>query len=417
MTNIGSDVKEPMIEAVGMTSRHRPKVLVIARNFPNPKLPTLGIWTERLVRASMAFAEPVVVAPVPWFPRFAAFGAFRQFGSVPRERTDAGLHIHHPRMPVGPGMWLHAYEHRLWEPLLRRLCDRLHERHEFQLIHAHFIYPEGVIAARLGQRYGIPVVTTEQAPWIHWFDAQPRVGRLVRQALPALGLVTAVSQSLAENIVRASGIDRDKVQVVHNAVDGDVFVRREPDESWDPNEIIFVGVVRHVKGLDVLVDAISRLLPRRPDLRLRVVGNPYYRAYRRDEQAVRQRIAELGIEKHVVFMGQAAPSEVAQAMRRSAVLVVPSRRETFSAVTVEALACGTPVVATRCGGPEEILSPETGRLVPVEDPAALAAGIEEVLQTRNNFDPSALRAYALSRFGKAAVGKRIGEVYGRVLRS
>jgi glycosyltransferase involved in cell wall biosynthesis len=95
--------------------------------------------------------------------------------------------------------------------------------------------------------------------------------------------------------------------------------------------------------------------------------------------------------------------------------VVSSRRESFSAVAVEALACGTPVVATRCGGPEEILTQETGVLVPPEDPEALAAGIDEVLSRRDEFEAQVLRARALEISGPPAVRRRIEELYRDVL--
>jgi glycosyltransferase involved in cell wall biosynthesis len=103
---------------------------------------------------------------------------------------------------------------------------------------------------------------------------------------------------------------------------------------------------------------------------------------------------------------------VAALMRRSALLVVPSRRETFSLVTAEALASGTPVVATRCGGPEEILTPETGELTDVDDPYALAAAIQTALG--RSYDRQALRDYSVGRFGMAASSERLGRLYGRV---
>jgi glycosyltransferase involved in cell wall biosynthesis len=93
-------------------------------------------------------------------------------------------------------------------------------------------------------------------------------------------------------------------------------------------------------------------------------------------------------------------------------LVVPSRRETFSLVTAEALASGTPVVATRCGGPEEILTDETGQLTDVDDAAALAIAIESTLN--RSYDRAALRRYAVDRFGSSAAAERLGRLYERV---
>jgi len=131
----------------------------------------------------------------------------------------------------------------------------------------------------------------------------------------------------------------------------------------------------------------------------------------------RQLVDALGLRPHVHFEGLASPSQVAARMRQSALLVVPSRRESFSAVAAEALACGTPVVATRCGGPEDIVTADTGRLVAVDDPEALARGIDDVLAARSSFDPEALRRSAVSRFGRAAALARLRELYERGLAS
>jgi glycosyltransferase involved in cell wall biosynthesis len=157
---------------------------------------------------------------------------------------------------------------------------------------------------------------------------------------------------------------------------------------------------------------MGHLLPEMPDLHLSVAGGAFYRAYERDAAEVRQLVDALGLSSRVRFLGEVAPNDVATLMRQSALLVVPSRRETFSLVTAEALASGTPVVATRCGGPEEILTEETGQLADVDDPAALAIAIESALS--RSYDRAALRRYAVDRFGSAAAAERLGRLYERV---
>lgn len=396
-----------------MINGGKPRVLVLARNYPNPLMPTLGLWTERLVRASTESADPTVISPVPWSPPGAP-EAFSRFRRVPRARSEDGIPVHHPRVFTGPGYLLHRFDARLWYPQLRRVADRLHRSRPFDLIHAHFIYPEGVIAARLGRRYGIPVVTTEQAPWNPWLADYPSVGRQVERALHGITTVTAVSDSHRRNILAAAPVAADRVEVLYNVVDETTFTP-DPDVPRQADRILFVGVVRRVKGLDVLVRALGQLARTHPTLSLDVIGGAFYRGYQRDEAEVRQLARDIGLEQRVRFLGAAPPPEVAKAMRSSALLAVPSRSETFSAVTAEALACGTPVVATRCGGPEEILTDATGVLVAPEDPGALAAGITDVLARRSAFDGAALRRSVVSRYGKAAAAARLERLYRGVL--
>src|SRR5262249_6933036 len=123
----------------------------------------------------------------------------------------------------------------------------------------------------------------------------------------------------------------------------------------------------------------------------------------------------LGLNGRVEFAGRQPLAALVAAMQESALLVLPSRAESLGMVLVEALACGTPVVATRCGGPEDIVTDEVGELVPPEDPEALADGISRVLVRRGSFDPAALRKHALERFGHESVVGRIADVYQAVL--
>ena len=92
-----------------------------------------------------------------------------------------------------------------------------------------------------------------------------------------------------------------------------------------------------------------------------------------------------------------------------------SRCESFGSVILEALASGTAIVATRSGGPEDIVTEEVGRVVPVDDPAALAVALEQVLEERSRFEPSRLRAYALERFSWDRVAVEYLDIYRQAI--
>lgn len=397
-----------------MSGAARPRVLVLARNHPNNVLPTLGLWTKRLVQASLAVADPTVVAPVPYAPPGMPIEAYARYRRVLRQRNYDGVTVHHPRVPAGPGVLLLSFDSYLAYPVVRRLADRLHRERPFDLIHAHFIYPEGVMGARLGKRFGIPVVTTEQSIWEPALKRLPRVRQQVIEALPHIRMVTTVSDAVRRSFVAAVG-DRVPIEILPNVVDGDAFPAPAAGEPWDPDQILFVGLVRRVKGLDVLVQAMDRMRERRPQARLVVLGGTFYPGHEQDWREIQQLVQELNLHSTIHFAGQASPTEVAAAMRRSALLVLPSRREAFPAVLIEALASGTPVVATRCGGPEEVVTPEVGRLVPPEEPDALATAIDQMLTLRPTIDRARLREYALSRYGVEAVARRFAAIYGEVL--
>jgi len=157
------------------------------------------------------------------------------------------------------------------------------------------------------------------------------------------------------------------------------------------------------------------LADRGRELKLVLVGESFYASYRREYERLRQMAADLGLGARVEFAGKKLGAELVRYMQDSALLVLPSRRESLGTVLVEALACGTPVVATRCGGPEDIVNDQVGVLVPPEDPEALARGIEHLLERRASYDPNRLRAYALENFGVEAVARQLASLYREAL--
>src|SRR5207253_1626315 len=110
----------------------------------------------------------------------------------------------------------------------------------------------------------------------------------------------------------------------------------------------------------------------------------------------------------------ADPPAVAEAMRRCAFVVISSARETFCSVAAESLACGTPLILTRCGGPEEFVTPADGVMVEPDDPAALAEGIMQAMWRRDSFDANDMSRRIVSRFGRGAWREQALAMYERV---
>jgi glycosyltransferase involved in cell wall biosynthesis len=392
----------------------KPRVLVVAREYPTVAAPTRGLWARRIVHASTAVADPTVIVPTSWVPPGMPFTWLAKLRDIPSQTRDADVDVYFPRVFGSVGYLTHGFDADLAYPPVKRLADSLHERAPFDLIHAHFIYPEGVIAAWLGARYGIPVLTTEHSFWLPWLRDEARAGRLVDQALPGIRLVTTVSESL-RGAVGDYLQGRVATAILPNVVDDAIFTRRETGEPRDRNQMLFVGLVRRVKGLDVLTRAFRTLADAYPALHLLVIGSAYRRAYQREVDEALGLIQQLGLSSRTRFVANAPADVVACAMRQSGIVVIPSRRETFCSVAAEALASGTPVVVTRCGGPEEFVTAADGLLVANEDPAALADGIVTTLARLDEFDGPAMRERIVDRFGMAAVSARIGEIYAGLL--
>lgn len=396
-----------------LTRSKRLHVLVLARAYPNVALPGQGLWVARLVKALLPFADPIVVSSIPWTPPAVPLGEWRRLRGVPRQATYENVSVLYPRVLGGVLHRTHGLDARLALPTVQRLARRLHAERRIDLIHAHMIYPDGVIAAKIGRSLGVPVVTTEHANWKPWLDAEPAVRAQVLEVLPWIRIVTAVSESTRQTLYAVAGTSL-RAMLMPNVLDEAAFPAPGV-ESRVPGRVLFVGAVRHVKGLDILVRAIALLRSDRSEVHLRVIGSTLSPSHRRDEERVRKLVTSLGLDAHITFAGYQDAAHVSAEMRQATVVAVPSRRESFSAVTIEALASGTPVVATRCGGPEELLDDHVGRLVAVEDPVAMAASLAEVLLSPGLFDPRALRARVIPRFGLAASTERLRELYSLAL--
>lgn len=389
----------------------RLRVLVLSRNYPNDVLPLLGIWVDRMVRFATATLDMMVVAPVPYCPPLPFLSEnYRRFRRVRRLRTEQGLTVYHPPFIVPAGSRLLALEGLGYLACIRRLVRRIRRNFPFDLIHAHFTYPDGWAAVRLGRQLGVPVIITEQAMWGPAMDAHPTVRSQAVWAARNCAYHIAISTALRASIVRYAG-ESSRLRVIPDGVDGSVFTLPPAGRPYLPSQILFVGNIRHVKGVDILLRAMPLVAVRRPDARLILIGESFYASYRAEYQRMKDLAAELGISDRVDFAGGKTDEEVVSFMQQSAVLVLPSRRESLGMVLAEALACGTPVVATRSGGPQDIVTPDVGILVPPEDPAALADGILQVLERRPGYQAEQLRAHALAGFGLESVHRRVAELY------
>jgi len=393
-----------------MTRASSLRVLVLSRSYPNDVFPTLGLWVEQPTVRLGRRHDVRVVSPVPWCPPLPQVGPlvqYARFRRVLRHEVRGGVVVERPRFLVGPGSSTYMAEARSMARAVESAVERMHAERPFDLIHAHFVYPEGVVAHRLARKLGVPFLITEHAPWTGWLD-RPGVARQAIPAAKAAALLMPVSTSVERTIRAYAGVG-PRTRVVPVPVDGELF--RPTGSPRDPDRVLFVGFVNYVKGIDSLLRAMRHLVDRGSSARLVLVGGAHYRNTLRQQRELERLATDLALDGRVTFAGRKPPAEVARLMAESALVVLPSRAESFGAVLVEALACGTPVLATRCGGPEDIVDDEVGMLVPPGDLRALADGIAQMLASRDRYSPALLRERALSRFAGDVVASQVSAAY------
>src|SRR5690242_14797674 len=201
------------------------RILTFSSLFPNPDQPGHGLFVAERLRHLLASGkiEAQIIAPVPRFPsRSRIFGRYARFASVPRKSSWQGRQVLHPRYPIlpGPGWYLTPF---LMAQALRPLVARvLRGGRGFDLIDAHYYYPDGVAAALLGSWLGKPVVITARGTDVTLIPAHALARRWILWAARHSAASIAVSASLKARMVEI-GIDPDKITVLRNGVDLDRF--------------------------------------------------------------------------------------------------------------------------------------------------------------------------------------------------
>jgi glycosyltransferase involved in cell wall biosynthesis len=241
----------------------RLKILCLARNYPNAVLPNLGLWVERLVRHTAGACQARVIAPVPYCPPLPGLSEYSRFRRVPLRSESQGIVVHHPRLLVGPGRSLYGLEALSYYFAVGRLVARMRSEFPFDVIHAHFSYPDGVAAAWLGRRYGVPVVVTEHAPWRPWMDVHRWVRRQTLAVQRDIDCYLAVSRSVRDTMAHFTGTT-ERIRIVPVGVEPSMFTPGAAGER-DPNQILFVGFLNYNKGVDVLFRSMPALWRRRPE--------------------------------------------------------------------------------------------------------------------------------------------------------
>lgn len=353
-------------------------ILSITTLYPNAEQPTFGVFVENRLRrvAALEGVRLRVVAPVPWFPsRSERFGMYARYARVPRVEERAGIQITHPRYLAIPKVGMTAAPALLYAALLRHVSRSILPHFDLDLIDAHYFYPDGVAAALLARRLGKPLVITARGTDLNLLPQWRRVGSMIRWAAARADACITVSAALRDALT-GLGVDRGKVHVLRNGVDLEVFQpvdQAAARRAWgvDGPAIASVGHLIERKGHDLVIGA----LPALPGVRLLIAGEGPERG------RLEQLAARLHVADRVRFAGAVPHEQLAGLYSAADALVLASSREGWPNVVLEAMACGTPVVATRIWGtPEIVTHPDAGLLIDERTPQAVAAEVRRVLE-------------------------------------
>jgi len=360
-----------------------PKLLVLSSLFPSKKRPNAGVFIrERMFRVGQQLPI-IVVSPVPWFPLQGVIRYWRpHFRPQPdKYEVQQGMQVYFPRFLSIPGLF------KSWDGFfmaLGSLPTLIKHRNEFNIIDAHFAYPDGYAATLLGKWLKIPVTITLRGTEVPLAKMHGRKIRMIK-AINNATRVFSVADSLKQ-FVGSLGADTRNIQVVGNGVDINKFYlldrvkqREELAIPVDAKVLISVGGLVERKGFHRVLDVLPELVKHYPNLQYLIVGGESAEGNIK-EQLVRQ-VKDLKLENNVRFLGTLNSEELKKPLSTADIFVLATANEGWANVFLEAMACDLPVVTTDVGGNREVVNNATlGVVVPFADKQALLSALQEALE-------------------------------------
>jgi glycosyltransferase involved in cell wall biosynthesis len=355
-------------------SERRLRVLCISELFPNPVLPALGIFVERQTFHLQPYCDNIVVAPVRVFPHLQLWKHLRrptQFGKewrrwrsdlarIPARGDINGLPVYYPRYTSLPKQIFHGLWGFFAYVFVRKQLIALHRKQPFDLIHAHYASPCGVIAL-LAQRWmKVPVVVSIHGADVTYTAKQQPIGAaVIAWVFRHVDVIIANSAWTADQVVRYGG-DPRSVQIVRyggrpdpaavaRLTGGDNASQIEDHAQNRAARLLSIGNLFPSKGQAYVLHAMRRLLDLGYALEYVIVGEGFER------KNLERTVRELGLEGCVRFEGYKPHSAVWDYFAACDIFVLPSWIEGFGMVYIEALAMGKPVIGCEgTGGPEDL---------------------------------------------------------------
>lgn len=379
----------------------RLRVLTFTTLYPNAEKPNHGVFVENRLRQTLARHEmsATVLAPVPFFPLgWEMFGQYGRFARVPEQETRHGLSVHHPRYLSIPKVGMTAAAWLLYRGAIAA-CRRLQlDRSSIDVIDAHYFYPDGVAAAWLSRALGVPFVVTARGTDLNVLPNFPRVRRQIVWAAGQAAAQITVSAALRERLMQL-GPFASSSTVLRNGVDLSLFrpvdrVAARARLGVTGFTLVSVGNLVPLKGHELSIGAMANL----PDCSLLIAGGGPRR------ESLQARIDALGLGARVRLLGEVPHSQLPELYTAGDASILMSEREGWANVLLEAMACGTPAIATRVGGNAEIITgPEAGILLPERSARALVQAVNAFRQRPEG--RAAARAHA-EKFGWESVAAK-----------
>lgn len=279
---------------------------------------------------------------------------------------------------------------------------------EVDVIHAHSFFPAGIAAVRLGKEYGIPVVVTEHNSLVLTGKLQKGRLELLKETVDSSTEFVCVSGALRDSVLRLTDTKKD-IKVIPNLLDARfVYKAKNGMASFT---YVSIGNLIQSKRFDLTLKAFAKVAESIENIRLVIVGDGVLK------NDLRSLATKLGVGDKVDFKGRLPKDKVLEELYKSNVFVLPSDFETFGVVYIEALASGTPVIATRNGGAECIVTEDNGILTDVGSEEQLIDAMLSLYKEYDRYNKESISKNCIALYGEESVGNEISALYKRIISS
>jgi L-malate glycosyltransferase len=370
-------------------------ILVLTHSYPDSNNKWRGIFVQEQVEALSSKHDVIVVYFKVDYSHFAPFSDYSFVKKEDGRITEYDVTIN-KSFPV-------ITQIKYLSNTYRFIRNEILNKKKIDIIHSHLSYPGGFLGTIIQEKIKIPNILTEHSRiksyFRSWFHKQ-----CVKYTLRRTTCIVAVSNALGEEI--ASFCHRP-AEVIHNIVDVNRFelIKSKPGTILN---IGFLGALKNNnKGLDLLLKSVSLL--ENKNFFLHIGGNGIL------IDNFKRMAADLNIASKCKFYGELSRNEIAEFYSKLDLFVLPSRYETFGIVLIEAMACGVPVIATRCGGPQDIVTAKTGILIQKDNAEELKSAIISMSENLMHYDKEAIRNYTKENFGQEFFNERLSDLYKKIL--
>ena len=380
----------------------RIKVLFLAGWYPNRDNPISGIFIKRHAEAVSRYCDVAVLYIHHW-----SFGKSAKIDYTIEDGIRT-IRVYPESFHINNRLLRYLFNSIFNNFLINSYKGLKVVQKEFgrpDVVHVNVCLPMGILALILDLFKGIPFIVTEHSSYLLNKIKNPFEYIDLKLILKKSKYVCPVSQSL--KMAMETVLRENKFKVIPNVVNTDLFSPHPSKKNREKKKILHVSLMcDEEKDISGILFAIHKILKSRDDFELYILGDGI------DRMKLENLSIHLGIKDTVVFFkGLVNTEELLNFLHDSDFFVLNSNYETFCVACAEALAAGIPIIATRCGGPEDFINENVGILIEKGNKEELISAINYMLDNSGKYDPSVLHEYAKERFGYEVVGKEFFNLY------